>query len=680
MLKWAQECTFRRNGLLLTWLAIHQHTMFNKNFILFLVFAHTSFMLAAQDSALDKVFHVPSNFQQAQSQLDSLLAMEPLEGKEENRRLCMISKLYRESDPAKALEFAKNSMEKIEKTNDSSSLLNIYNIYANSLSVQGNFPAATRYFTKSQVILDKQRDTLSLAFKEISLAYSSTYGTIDGYERKQNHLIKSYELFKKVKDYSGMGGAAYGLASNIYYKVIDPVPISESEKPILLKQALRYSMLADSFYRMANMKDRRAAAIVSQGQIHHLMGKPKLAKSLIGKAYLIHKKENSYMGMQRCAWSMARLLETEQKLDSAIFFMQQSAILLEKANANFDLPDNFDYQTKLYKAIKNYPEALRTSELARKYREKSFTVNHLSEVESIKNSYENQIKDGKISELETETRLQESKAKQQMQLAISGLSILTIVIGLGTYSYYQRQKSINQMKENIKLGNLLKKNLEDKLQDTQLAALKAQMNPHFVGNAISAVQSLILQEKKEDALHYLNDFSKLTRHALENSKKETISLAEEVEFLGHYFHLEQLRYPNTLDFKITIDPSIDDPSFERIPPMMVQPFVENAIKHGLHHKNEKGFVNVSFHLADAGLLCTIEDNGVGRAAAALLGQQQRTSHSTAITDARLELLQQKADHQHKYKIQIEDLFKEGKVTGTKVVITIPTGSNVLITG
>ena len=133
------------------------------------------------------------------------------------------------------------------------------------------------------------------------------------------------------------------------------------------------------------------------------------------------------------------------------------------------------------------------------------------------------------------------------------------------------------MKENIKLGNLLQKNLEDKLQDTQLAALKAQMNPHFVGNAINAVQNLILQEKKEDALHYLNDFSKLTRHALENSKKETISLKEEVEFLEHYFHLEQLRYPNKFDFEITIDQSIDDPCYERIPPMMVQPFVENAI-------------------------------------------------------------------------------------------------------
>ncbi len=651
--------------------------MLNKSF-LFLVFAHVSFIVTAQQTALDKAFHVPANFQQSPSQMDSLIALGPQAGKAEYKRLYLISRLYRESDTDKAMEFTKSSIEQIEKGDDLYSLQTIYTAYGHTLQVQGNYPAATRYFTKALAILEKQKDTLSMAYKYILLAYTGTTGTSNEYETKMAYLGKSFELFKRITDYEGIGGATHGMALDNYYKV--EVHPSVTNREMLLKEALEYAILAEKNFGLANWKDRVAATLVTQGQIHALAGRLSIGRSLIQKGYLLHKKEKSNLGMQRCAWSMAKILFAQQKYDSAIFFMQQSAILLEKANTNSDLAYNYDFQTLIFKAMKNYPEALRTNELARGYYQKTFTVNRMSEVNDIKNSYENQLKDSQIKELESEKLLQENIAKQQAIISISVIVILSVIIGLGGFAFYQRRKSVHQMKENIKLGNLLQKNLEDKLQDTQLAALKAQMNPHFVGNAIIAVQNLILQEKKEDALHYLNDFSKLTRHALENSKKETISLKEEVEFLEHYFHLEQLRYPNKFDFEITIDQSIDDPGYERIPPMMVQPFVENAIKHGLHFKHDKGFVKVVFQLIDANLRCTIEDNGVGRGAAALLGQQQRTSHSTAITDARLELLQQKAVHQNKYKIQIEDLFIEEKAAGTRVVITIPTGERSLVIG
>lgn len=477
------------------------NSMFNRNLILFLVFTNTSFAVAAQDSALDKAFHLPSNFQESPSQLDSLLALGPLEGKAENERLCLISWLYRESDTEKAMEFTQSSIEKIEKTNDPYSLQRIYTMYGHTLSVQGNYPAATRYFTKALAILDMQKDTLSLATKYLLLAYTGTTATVNEYQTKMDYMSKSFELFKHAKNYEGMGTTTYGMGGDNFYEVEGNPSIANKE--MLLKQGLEYDILAERFYRSAKLKDRRAAAIVSQGQIHALAGRLGIGKSLIQKGYVLHKKEKSNLGMQRCAWSMARILFAQQKFDSAIFFMRQSAILLQKANTNSELSYNYDFQTVIFKAMKNYPEALHTSELARSYREKSFSVNRMSEVNEIKNSYENQLKDSQIKELEAEKQLQENIAKQQWLIGISVISILTLVIGLGTFAYYQRQKSVHQMKENIKLGNLLQKNLEDKLQDTQLAALKAQMNPHFVGNAINAVQNLILQEKKEDALHYL---------------------------------------------------------------------------------------------------------------------------------------------------------------------------------
>src|SRR5882672_7315124 len=120
--------------------------MLKRGSVLLFVLIHAAILVAGQPSALDKAFQLSANVHETQSQLDSLIALGPLTGNAENFRLCLISKLYRESDATKALEFAQSSMEKIEKTTDSTSLYSIYGIYANSLFVQGDFPAAESYF------------------------------------------------------------------------------------------------------------------------------------------------------------------------------------------------------------------------------------------------------------------------------------------------------------------------------------------------------------------------------------------------------------------------------------------------------------------------------------------------------------------------------------------------------
>jgi two-component system LytT family sensor kinase len=159
-----------------------------------------------------------------------------------------------------------------------------------------------------------------------------------------------------------------------------------------------------------------------------------------------------------------------------------------------------------------------------------------------------------------------------------------------------------------KQQQLLKTEFEKNQKKLELKAVYAQLNPHFIFNALSSIQSLINQNKVEQANHYLTEFSSLLRQSLCNHEKEMLPLNKELNVLGNYLDLEQLRF----DFKYTIsvDPAISITSTE-IPPLLLQPLIENAIKHGITHLKNNGHVSVDFSLKEKNVIITITDNGKG---------------------------------------------------------------------
>lgn len=216
-----------------------------------------------------------------------------------------------------------------------------------------------------------------------------------------------------------------------------------------------------------------------------------------------------------------------------------------------------------------------------------------------------------------------------------------------------------------------------KLQATklQLKALRAQMNPHFMYNALNSIQSFMTSNDVHAASKYLAKFAKLMRQSLDYSDLEIISLEKEVEFLEDFLYINQkLRFEDRLQYHIHVDDEIED-DILGVPTMIVQPYVENAIEHGVRSRKD-GMVKVSFHLFDEDtILCTVEDNGVGREQARMLRLQDpqylnHRSKGTRITEERLEIL-----HQNKNLgdfVKIVDLQDaEGKATGTRVEILIP---------
>lgn len=208
------------------------------------------------------------------------------------------------------------------------------------------------------------------------------------------------------------------------------------------------------------------------------------------------------------------------------------------------------------------------------------------------------------------------------------------------------------------------------LSENRLSAFQARMNPHFIFNSLSSIQSLIMNDERDLSVDYLSEFSSLMRQILDNSAQGTITLRSEVNMLRSYIELERLRFGN-FKSEITIAPDIN-PDAVNIPGMIIQPFAENAILHGIMSKGEAGILNIHFAQTSKQIICTVEDNGIGRAAAEALKANRpgRKSHGTSIAINRLTLLNDKKRGLTN-RVMYEDKIANGIPLGTKAIIELP---------
>ncbi|TND10496.1 MAG: regulator of cell autolysi [Bacteroidetes bacterium] len=205
------------------------------------------------------------------------------------------------------------------------------------------------------------------------------------------------------------------------------------------------------------------------------------------------------------------------------------------------------------------------------------------------------------------------------------------------------------------------------LAETEIKALRAQMNPHFIFNAINSIQHIMRTGDRETAGRYLSDFSGLLRNVLEQSKSEVITVQHELETLQLYLKIEQLRFGNRFRWEIETAPDLDVTNI-LITPMLLQPFVENALRHGLTGKTQDGLLRISIRSDPEFLTCVVEDNGIGRAAAAKHGTAQR-SRGMQIVRERLEMMRKQYGGQPGFLI--EDLYDiHGAPAGTRVTLRL----------
>ncbi|MFK7936276.1 MAG: histidine kinase, partial [Saprospiraceae bacterium] len=238
-----------------------------------------------------------------------------------------------------------------------------------------------------------------------------------------------------------------------------------------------------------------------------------------------------------------------------------------------------------------------------------------------------------------------------------------VVVLAAAYAFYRyriRQIQIEAAKKTAVAQ------LELQVIENELKALRAQMNPHFLFNTMNSIKGIIIQQKTQRAIEYLSKLSSLIRAILSNSERKTISLAKELAALRLYIELESLRFSSEFNYQISVGKQVDT-SFVNIPPLVLQPFVENAIWHGLLPKVEKdNQLKIHIYRAEDFILFEIEDNGIGRAAAqANRRKKTHESMGIGITTKRIELLHAEND------ISIVDLYDEQREPiGTKVILKL----------
>ncbi len=237
--------------------------------------------------------------------------------------------------------------------------------------------------------------------------------------------------------------------------------------------------------------------------------------------------------------------------------------------------------------------------------------------------------------------------------------LIAIVVSMVVLSVYRRQLRKNRLEQKL---------VTDRLE-SELKALRSQMNPHFIFNSLNSIQDLVMQQDTKNTYDYIVLFSQLVRNTLNYSSLDFIPIEKEIAFLEVYLSLEKLRFKEDFDYSI----HCDLPEDYEVPSLLIQPFLENALVHGLMHKHGAKRLDVEFKVKDECVECRIMDNGIGRKRAKEILDRQRGEHKSFATEAieqRLNLINEQSDSKiASYKIK--DLYKQGEPSGTLVIVTLP---------
>lgn len=312
--------------------------------------------------------------------------------------------------------------------------------------------------------------------------------------------------------------------------------------------------------------------------------------------------------------------------------------------------------SELASAQNDYKTALEHLKKAEEFEDKILDANKLRYVNDLIIRYDTEKKNNQIKELASANEIVELKLKRNKNTLIIGLISLAAG-GFMLYILYHQ----------FQLKN------EKKLLTLEQSMLRSQMNPHFLFNSLNAIKLYIINNEKQSAVHYLNKFAKLVRKILEASSVKETTLADELDTVDLYMNIENMRFSNQLDFNVTLAPNIDIYSI-KMPSLVLQPFLENAIWHGVSHKEGKKKIDITVdQFDDVHTIITITDNGVGRAFAEKLKSKRIVKRkSVGIANTKERLANFSKEYQNKYFVTITDLYDpQGSPSGTKITMRIP---------
>ncbi len=461
-------------------------------------------------------------------------------------------------------------------------------------------------------------------------------------------------------------------------------------------QAGDYQKALDQYlkaFQMVNPDSVEQRAFIAQlcnsnGNVYLKLGIPDSAFYYFDYGMRLARKYQNYYSSVINAMDLARwyyFMKDEEKAeiycDSALFFGQQiyasgsfygireyskmlgmSGELYIPLNKEFKryiawsfMAQSYQLLITIYENRKQCQKSFVTLKSQNAVRDSINGFQKRKEILDLQYKYQTKQKDNQILLLSQDNQLQSLKiSRNRLILFAAGLIVVLIVLVFVLLLRQSRVSSREQVTE-----------FKQKL-------LRSQMNPHFIFNSLTSIQNFIIKHDEIKASVYLSRFSDLVRSILSNSMAEQITLEEELNTIENYLELQKVRYQDKFEYKIEVEKAIN-PESVLIPPMLAQPFIENAIEHGFKQKSTKGNIHIRLKLSEHNLIYEVEDDGIGRQKAQEILHKQNKDHkslATSITQERIKVLNKKL--KHKIKLEIFDLKNDnGDPAGTKVEFKIP---------
>lgn len=511
-----------------------------------------------------------------------------------------------------------------------------------------NFNAAFTQYTQASSIANETNDKGGLALAKYNLGILFYKQENDNKQEKAlAYLNESIGLSQISKD-DLLLAKAYNFSSFIFYDLNK------------LEQAKKAALNALTLFKSANKKNRIPQCYITLSRIHNKLEQPNKALKYLDSATTLYKRQNNLLELNNALLVKAEINLNQKKYTQALTLAQSvnddPKVMTEQKIYALQL------LYEINKAMNNTKKSLGYLEENKTISDSLYKLDRNKMLESVQSEIDAK---NQLETLEKENRINELNIQQNRYwiIILVSLSILLFVVALLLFQVYRKNKLRSEKEKfKIKQESLA---LEQKL-------LRTQMNPHFIANSLAAIQGNIYKQDKEKSVTYLSKFAKLMRFILESSRKKEIALDKEINSLKHYLDLQKLLLEDKLQYTIDIDKKIT-PEEILIPPMLLQPFIENAIKHGIELKENGGLVSLIFIKKEKNILqIEIIDNGLGRKAVAELYKNRKRQHlsfSSNIISERIENIKTEGGKQ--IKQIIEDVIKNGEVAGTKVTLILP---------
>lgn len=539
-----------------------------------------------------------------------------------------------EGNPDGALNSFEKALRVREALNDQAGIANSYNNIGATFNAVGDYSMAAFYHFRSLGISEKLSDSAGLGFSCFNLG--RLHLKTGEPDKAMSYASECVRIRKKTGDMRGLA-EAYSTISEIHFTK------NEKDKAMAFERmALHISDSIGWLPQSANSHNNIAVNYMSDGKYAPALEAFRRAVVLYDQLNFGFQKTRTLANIGKTLVLSTNYKEAKEILvpiiDSIIKYRQEEI-----------LPGVYNDLAMSDSALGNYKAAFRFARLREAQTEKNMEVAKHRALNELEKKYQLSKKEAENILLANQNQLQDKVIRRNTYF-IAALSVIAALLVLA---------GILVVKQNRMKADERNRLLEQRL-------LRAQMNPHFIFNTLQAIQNYILKNDNREAIRYLHSFASLTRDVLENSRSELIPLTRETALLDNYLKLQKLRFGNRFDYRINVDKDLEFLSV-KVPPMLSQPFIENALEHGLRDKPEGGLIEVSFGLAGRNMSLEITDNGSG-----MNSKNQGNMHSsraTEITRERLSLLGKRTAE--RIQFTISEAYADSSWKGVKVSFRLP---------